>query len=570
MRPFVRVLALLVIATFASHRCHAQTDQPVGVPKLAEQADELLAQQQAEKVLELFASVSEKPLPAALLRRQGKALDLLGRSDDAKKAFDAAVAQSPDEAANYLARAYHIASRNVSDSIADFKKAFELDDSDPNASADLGAALAMLGRFKEAEPYLRRSLELVPENHECLANLAEVLRRTDRVEEALGVINRVAEAKPDFWRAHFVRGLILQELDKDADAAVSYTKALELDPDDSGSRYNRGNCYYELEQFEKARADYAQCAKLSPNDDRALVSLGFTEQRLGDLDQAISHAQKATEIAADNAEAWELLGDCLGDNEQYPEALAALTKFVELQPDSADGYLQRVWVLRQMGEYKKGLADSLKALKILPNSATAHYNAGLCHHKLENWADAVVHFTTLIDSGSESGDDELWRLRAECYERLGKQPEADADIKMADKINAPLTNPDKELLDILVSADVEAYINQVSPALRGYVDADAIKSQLNRISSEYPELDLQMRRAVEPHAQHGKSETSVVFRSDSGESADEVHFIDSERQKRTAISNRDKQSEVFRGNTGCVEGIGVSGKTQRSRHARSL
>ena len=64
--------------------------------------------------------------------------------------------------------------------------ALELKPDYPDAYNNLGISLKELGRFDEAEVYLRRAIELNPQFAEAYNNLGNALKELGRIEEAIG------------------------------------------------------------------------------------------------------------------------------------------------------------------------------------------------------------------------------------------------------------------------------------------------------------------------------------------------------------------------------------------------
>lgn len=525
MHRFSYLVVLSLAVALSTTPCSAQSDPKLAIGELSEQVAELLANEKAQQALDLLSGVPVDELNDVLHRQRGAAFDSLGQTANARKEFDSAVAKGPQTSSNYLVRAYHLANRSAKEALPDFRKAVELDESNADAQADFGAVLAMLRRYNDAEPHLRRALQIAPDDESCLTNLAEVLRNTDRAKEAFQMTERAVKANGQFRRAYFVQGLVLQSLRDPARAAESYSAAIKIQPTDVQSHYNRGNCYYDLDEYDLARQDYLFCLKQNYKDDDALVSLAFTEYYADEQTQAIEYATKATQIAPDNPEAWGILGQCLGDTGEYKKAYDAVTKEIELQPNGFDGYAKRTWYCQQLGDFDQGLSDALAALKITPDSNSAHYNAGICSHKLKKWDAAAKHFTAWLESEGETSDDEVWRLRSECYTKLGNQKAATADLAIANKINVPLDEKNLTLLQAISNQQADVFIKQLAPAIRPLIDDSAIKDRLRRIESEFPYSDEQMRRVVQADPEHGRLATTIVFRSDSGEEADEVTMV---------------------------------------------
>ena len=94
---------------------------------------------------------------------------------------------------------------------------------------NLGATLAMLGRYDEAEQSIRAALaidERMPSAHNNLGTL--LARRHD--DAALACFDRALAIDPTFFDAHVQRATLLREQGRIADAVMGWRRAMTLAP----------------------------------------------------------------------------------------------------------------------------------------------------------------------------------------------------------------------------------------------------------------------------------------------------------------------------------------------------
>ncbi len=101
---------------------------------------------------------------------------------------------------------------------------------DPITIARHGAALAALGRHAEAEPVLRRSLELVPNDFPTSLALAQLYERTQRYEEAFTQYRNAADLKRESAQPLIAAARLGLELKRPLLSGALLDKALEREP----------------------------------------------------------------------------------------------------------------------------------------------------------------------------------------------------------------------------------------------------------------------------------------------------------------------------------------------------
>src|SRR5438093_6455060 len=146
--------------------------------------------------------------------------------------YEAAIKLKPEFPEAEFQRAMALLATNrKAEAIEGFNRAVSLRPDWTLAYVKFGGFLAFTGSFdKEAEPILRRAIELDDKNLEALVHLAVLRQRAGDLNEALKLIRAATslkEATHDTWR----RRAAIENAAGDAKTAVlSITRALEIDP----------------------------------------------------------------------------------------------------------------------------------------------------------------------------------------------------------------------------------------------------------------------------------------------------------------------------------------------------
>src|SRR5205814_1065314 len=90
--------------------------------------------------------------------------------------------------------------------------------------------LRQLGRYREAEIALRRSLDLNPGDPVVLSSFGVIAAQLGRVEEGLEACRKAAAIGTDLPLVHVRLGSILAQQQKHQEARAAFNAALKLDP----------------------------------------------------------------------------------------------------------------------------------------------------------------------------------------------------------------------------------------------------------------------------------------------------------------------------------------------------
>ena len=200
-------LARLVDRTGDHRRCEEILRRALGLglgtePIRRALAEILVRSGQSKEAIDVLAAVGPHP-EAKTLDVLGRACADAGRIDDARRAFDAALAMEPSEAAFLVDRGeLALREQKAAEARDWFQRAAAADPGVPGALTSLGIALAATGDSAGALRCWRSAVERDPRDFRALFNLGVLEGRLGHTAEARQVLERFRRGAP---RAQFAR-----------------------------------------------------------------------------------------------------------------------------------------------------------------------------------------------------------------------------------------------------------------------------------------------------------------------------------------------------------------------------
>jgi tetratricopeptide (TPR) repeat protein len=397
-------LTLLLFCTYTP-RVSAQSapgdDDPV---KLFERGQDAHAKSDYQKAIELYdAAIKLKPeFPEAEFQR-AMALLLSNRKQEALEGFKRAVALRPDWAFAY---------------------------------SRFGTFLGSYGNDPtNAEPILRRAIELDSTDALALIVLAEIRQRAGDSAEALKLVRAATaleKAKSSTWRK---RAFIERATGDKTSALASLDKALLVDLKDLGARYDRALLRLEVNDRDGAFADLQvlEQAGYAGNPPGAF-ELAQLYDRAGRRDDALRVLDALSEKDRKAPEVVALRDEIAGGDGSSSESRAALQQILERDPGNAavlarlgasyrridplksqDYYYRALQIEPKNVGYAIGYAAALnqgrkftEAVRILravlaaaPNEYLAHTNLAIALYELKDFRSAIVEYEWIAEARPE-------------------------------------------------------------------------------------------------------------------------------------------------------------------------
>jgi tetratricopeptide (TPR) repeat protein len=271
----------------------------------------------SRQVLESLSSGAPAFGPA--FRLLGESYTRLGRSADAARALShanrqAAYASYADPMIDRLAREsrnstfllQQAAGVNLTDN-APWKeyllaRALEFDPSNAAVVYELANVLRGLGRNGEALELFLRYARLVPDDYQGLGQIGNCLADLGRFAEAESYLRRALELVDDAT-THYSLGFVLTRLGRAAEAVGEYERALERDPSHVEARTNLAVTLVGLGQLERAARELTRVLAIDPENAGAHTNLGLVLAQQGQFERAVREFREALRIDPQQAEA---------------------------------------------------------------------------------------------------------------------------------------------------------------------------------------------------------------------------------------------------------------------------
>ncbi len=209
---------------------------PQNADFLLDKADFLSQSQMPQKALEAYdAAIDLDPNFYAAWLGKAQALLYLGEYDVALTAINEAIRISPKSylAWQVLGNIYQQKNNNLTEAIAAYERAIEINPNYASLWRNLGVVLREQGKYNRAIESLTKASAINPQDSDNWLDLAITLNAAGKDEQALAALDRALEVKPQdpaIWRK---KGAIFIEKRQYNEACETYRQSRTVTPEDS-------------------------------------------------------------------------------------------------------------------------------------------------------------------------------------------------------------------------------------------------------------------------------------------------------------------------------------------------
>jgi tetratricopeptide (TPR) repeat protein len=288
---------------------------------------------QYDQVDSLLGSANDER--AAVLR--ARAAIARGRYAEAEKLLAGFAAGAPRDGALELGQLYlylgrreegsrllqAVLSRGPQNSAADFMR--------------LGLAARALGRFQEANAFLRNAAGVAPDDAAINTAWGELFLEKYNRADAVRSFQAALKADESYLPARL--GLAQATVDENPPAAKAAAEAvLKVNPNHVAAHLFIAELSLDDRQRDEARASVRKALDVNPNslEARSLeAAIAYLEGRTADVDAAVAGALK---INPTYGEVYRVVGDHAARNYRFDEAVALTRRALEIDSSSTDAY----------------------------------------------------------------------------------------------------------------------------------------------------------------------------------------------------------------------------------------
>ncbi|HTL50085.1 MAG TPA: sulfotransferase [Steroidobacteraceae bacterium] len=144
------------------------------------------------------------------------------------------------------------------------------------------------GRTEEAERLYRRVLRDNPGNVDALRLLAQVAAKAGRADDAEALLERAIEIAPDFIQAQVDLGQLRKDQDRYGEALSCFDRVLALEPAHVQAHFLRAGTLARASFTHEAVDAYRRCLELRPAHLGAQLGLGHVLKAVGDYEGSVA------------------------------------------------------------------------------------------------------------------------------------------------------------------------------------------------------------------------------------------------------------------------------------------
>ena len=303
--------------------------------------------------------------------------------------------------------------------------------------ANLGAALAKLGRYDEAiEEY--RAVLAKKDNPDLRFNLALAYYKKGALREALQQLDTLRRAQPGDTRVATLEADCYARLGQDEQVIAVLTPVEAAHPDDLAVAWLLGSALIRAGHKRDGLERVDRVARQG-NRPEAYLLAGRTALKMNEFERARDDADAALRLNPRLPGAATLRGTVLSYLGDTQGAIAALRKAVEADPNDFDAQLGLGAVLHTERDLDGARQHLQRALQLKPDSNLARYEWARLERTEGHVEAAVKDFERVVH------DDPNWAQPhvelAALYFRLNRQEDGDRERATFDRLTAAQQKP---------------------------------------------------------------------------------------------------------------------------------
>jgi tetratricopeptide (TPR) repeat protein len=286
-----------------------------------------------------------------------------------------------------------------------YKKAIDINPSNPNAQYALATYLVKQKKYKDAEPILTKVIELDPKFAPAYKDLSDIYFNTagdDKrfYKKSLEYATKWRDLLGNSKSARARYAVLLYLIGLYSDAVPAFEDIMK---DSTNLVFDRlyGYCLVESQKYPEGKAQldkYFQKAKADQLVNKDYKYYGLALEKSGQPDQAIEYYQKA--ITADPSQTTlnKNIADIYKEKKEWPKYVEYLERYLEKHPNLTDQFYLGFSLLNNVKDYNKAEAVFTKILATKPDLIEAHYylaQTNVRRDTSQSKASAIPHYENM-------------------------------------------------------------------------------------------------------------------------------------------------------------------------------
>ncbi|MFT2090603.1 XrtA/PEP-CTERM system TPR-repeat protein PrsT [Paraglaciecola sp. 2405UD69-4] len=277
------------------------------------------------------------------------------------------------------------------------------------------------GKTQEGLESLDNLTAQAPDNQAILLVHSILNLQANRFAKANASISQLLSFKPNDPVSLNIKGAILIKLNQVTEAQSYLNKALTINPNFTSANYNLATTWYLLGDLTKAEQLVANILAKSPNYPAALLLLAKMQLKQNDADQALQNYRKVLLSDKNNVAALEGLTTIYVSRKEYKSALLQLNRLTSRDQENPKYVIQKAQIYIAQND----TLSSKRTLQELQRLASNNAALMIALHKLQMLVGDVEAATHSLVSAQKLQPDSL-KLALQLSEFLLNEHKTDA------------------------------------------------------------------------------------------------------------------------------------------------
>lgn len=283
--------------------------------------------------------------------------------------------------------------KNPAAAEAAFSEAMKRDPGSPGPLLGLAEVARVRNNAADYEKWLRRALEIAPENADVQRAWGRYQFASGRFAAAESSLKKAAAIDPHSWVTQLNLGdVYLQGLRRPTDAEAAYRQALALKPDDAHAHHGLGMALMDLGQPRNAIPEFERASTLAPKDPSHPSELARAYGAAGDQQAALATYARALKIKPDFVPALLGRGDLQMLRRDPVAAAIDFAKVVRTEPQRAQAQFRLGTAFDVLGRDADAKARYRAAIAADPKFAPAYNNLAALSASRKESPDQVLEW----------------------------------------------------------------------------------------------------------------------------------------------------------------------------------
>ncbi len=331
---------------------------------------------------------------------KGSALNILGKSEEARQAFDEAIknaAENKDDIIYNIAYSY-INARSYNIALKYLELAYEVNPLNITVIQEIALVCERMDKLDKCVDFYNRYLEIDPFNDSIWLSLGIVYSSMNKIEKALEAYEYAIAIRPEGVSALFSKANCLVNIGDNKEAIIAYNEILDLEPDNVQALTYIGECYEKMTFYKRSEYYFKRAIELDETFSDAWYGLGIANYQQDNYSEALKYFIKANQIDPENADFWFMLGEVYREMSILEKSAESYNRVLELDPNDYEAWITRAELsFKDNNDLKGAIRIMAKAFEYNPDISLINYQLATYYFFNNQSKQAIHHFERGLD-----------------------------------------------------------------------------------------------------------------------------------------------------------------------------